>query len=144
MEKRPIIPEGNREYVLAKRELDVRWYLSEDDMTINWEWPVTESYLEHRERVPFMRSITYEMPSDPEQLRLTSQQGRVLSLNLSSGGILFLTEVRFEPGQILKVHVPSSISNVIQTPTLAQVCWRRPVPLDPYGDLYFVGVKFVF
>ena len=42
---------------------------------------------------------------------------------------------------VLRVHVPMPVM-MAKTPTLAEVRWRRPVPLGWEG-LYFVGLKFV-
>ncbi len=89
-----------------------------------------------------MRSISYEIPAWPENERYTSQQGRALSLNVSSGGILLLIDRALDVHQVLKIFVPS-VLDIAQTPTLGEVRWMRAVPFDVTDRLFFVGLKFV-
>jgi hypothetical protein len=67
--------------------------------------------------------------------------GTALSINVSSGGMCLLMDWAPQRQEVLRVHVPMPVF-LAKTPTLAEVCWKRPVPLGREG-LYFVGVKFV-
>lgn len=88
-----------------------------------------------------MRAISYEIPAISEKGFLGSVQRTALSLNISSGGILLLTDVPLQTDQVLKIAVPS-VSNSV-TPTLAEARWVRKVPFEQSKDLYFVGMKFL-
>jgi len=52
-----------------------------------------------------------------------------------------LMDVAPQRQEVLRVHVPMP-ATLAMTPTLAEVCWKQPVPLGREG-LYFVGLKFV-
>ena len=107
-----------------------------------FDWPISVNNQQHSDRVIFMRSISYEIPSWPENERYESQQGRALSLNVSSGGILLLIDIALDVQQVLKIFVPS-VLDIAQTPTLGEVRWTRPVPFDMTDQLFFAGLKFV-
>jgi hypothetical protein len=72
-------------------------------------------------------------------------EGKALSLNISSGGMLVLMEQAPDVNQVLKVNVPTPVT-VAETPTLAEVRWARRVPFGKgIGDgPYLVGLKFMF
>jgi hypothetical protein len=110
-----------------------------------WEWAITPSDDKHADRFPMMRAIEYEMirPTGPELFKeqIVSRQGKALTLNISSRGMLLLMDQAPGVAEVLKVYVPTPI-NQARTPTLAQVAWTRPVPLAP-DTLQFVGLKFV-
>lgn len=106
------------------------------------DWSINANNQQHSDRIIFMRSISYEIPAWPENERYTSQQGRALSLNVSSGGILLLADVALDVQQVLKIFVPS-VLDVAQTPTLGEVRWTRPVPFDVTDQLFFVGLQFI-
>jgi hypothetical protein len=106
------------------------------------DWSINVNNQQHSDRIIFMRSISYEIPAWPENERYESQQGRALSLNVSSGGILLLIDIALDVHQVLKIFVPS-VLDVAQTPTLGEVRWTRPVPFDVTDRLFFVGLKFV-
>ena len=74
-----------------------------------------------------------------------SSDGRALSLNISSGGMLVLMDQEPVVEQVLKVYVPTPVS-AAETPTLAEVRWTRPVPFGKPSSHcpYFVGLKFIF
>ncbi len=119
-------------------------------MRNGWEWSVTSSALQHRERLALMREIPYETTRSidmelEESLNLhggLEEQGKALSLNISSGGMLLLMERAPEVDQVLRVSVPTAVSHA-DIPTLAEVRWVREVPFPEHPGLYFVGVKFI-
>lgn len=110
-----------------------------------WDWQIAPSQHKHTERVTMIRPIRYEStsPIDPDLFpeHFENHQGKALTLNISSGGMLLMMDRA--PGllQLLKVHVPMPIQQTY-IPTLAEVAWTRPVPIGPQ-DLHFVGLKFV-
>lgn len=97
---------------------------------------------QHSDRAAYMRPISYEMSAWPENKRHAVPLGQALSLNISSGGILLLSDVSLDVQQVLKIFVPS-VSDKAQTPILAKVRWARPIPFDPINQLYFSGLKFI-
>jgi hypothetical protein len=110
-----------------------------------WGWPMSDSQKSHSERAALLREIRYEITGAPKASPMSTQSGQALSLNISSGGILLLMDQSPEVTQVLKVHVPTPIL-LAGTPTLAEVCWTKRLPLGkPNGPgLYFVGLRFMF
>ncbi len=115
-----------------------------------WDWTVASSALHHRERIALMREIPYETTQPveievEESLNLhrgLEEQGKALSVNISSGGMLLLMDRAPEVDQVLRVYVPTAV-NRASIPTLAEVRWVREVPFPECNGLYFVGVKFI-
>jgi len=95
-----------------------------------------------RNRFPLMRPVSYELSaalSEAETGR--SLTGTGLSLNVSSGGMCLLMDREPDIQDVLRVYVPMP-ATLAKTPTLAEVCWKRPLPLSSNG-LHFVGLRFV-
>jgi c-di-GMP-binding flagellar brake protein YcgR len=113
----------------------------------DWDWPIATSNEQHNERVTLLRQIPYEVtePIDPEPFVVRHGQGKALSLNISSGGMLLLMQQSPAVEQVLKIHVPTASSSA-EVPTLAEVRWTRKVPFGRQNSdgLYFVGLKFMF
>ena len=118
-------------------------------MSNGWEWSTAPNQQQHQQRIALMREIYYEMSSLPGEEDILSQeqrveeQGKALSLNISSGGMLLLIESAPQVDRVLRVHVPTPITKA-KTPTLAEVRWVRKVPFPMHNGLYFVGLKFLF
>ena len=94
------------------------------------------------DRFPLMRPVQYERTDMlSETVSREGHNGTGLSINVSSTGLCLLMDWEPQGQEVLRVHVPMPIAKS-QTPTLAEVCWTRPVPLSSNG-LYFVGLKFV-
>lgn len=117
-------------------------------MPNGWEWQISVSEQQHRERIALIREISYETTSligeedlfgDQERL---DQLGKALSLNISSGGMLVLMEGSPEIERVLRVQVPTPVPHAM-TPTLAEVRWVRKVPFYGHRELHFVGLKFL-
>ena len=114
-----------------------------------WEWPVTYSALQHRERVTLMREIWVHTTSliDMESVgyrdREEGELTKALSVNISSGGMLLLMEQPLEVDRVLRINVPTPVRDAV-TPTLAEVRWVRKVPFSDQDGVSFVGVKFLF
>lgn len=112
----------------------------------DWDWTIEPNNRDHSERVALLRPISYELtaPLDLPREALVLQ-GRALSLNISSGGMLVLMDREPLLDQVLKVYVPTPITNA-ETPTLAEVRWTRRLPFSKSADngAYFVGLKFIF
>lgn len=110
-----------------------------------WEWSTIDCQKSHSERVALLRPILYEKTSPVERSSETQSEGRALSLNISSGGMLVLMDQPPDIEQVLKVYVPTPVS-VAETPTLAEVRWTRKLPfVNGNGNIpYFVGLKFIF
>ena len=113
---------------------------------MEWEWPMTESQKSHSERVALLRQIPYQMTTPmTDGPAGSSQSGKALSLNISSGGMLVLMDQAPDVEQVLKVYVPTPIT-IAETPTLAEVRWTRKLPFGKSNGngAYFVGLKFMF
>jgi hypothetical protein len=110
-----------------------------------WEWPMTDSQKSHSERAALLRPILYEMTTPVEVPAASSHNGKALSLNISSGGMLVLMDQAPTIEQVMKVYVPTPIS-AAETPTLAEVRWTRRLPFGTTNGnvAYFVGLKFMF
>ena len=109
-----------------------------------WDWPMTDSQKCHSERAALLRPIQYEMTTPLEAPAESTHSGKMLSLNISNGGMLVLMDQSPEVAQVLKVHIPTPIL-LADTPTLAEVRWTRKLPFGtPNGEgAYFVGLKFI-
>jgi len=123
-------------------------------------WTVSPSSQHHRERYSLMRTIPYEVTTtiegpeleddDDEEEKLlgptvtVGHNGKALSLNICSGGILLLMEGAPPMESVVKLHVPTPILSAT-TPTLAEVRWVRKIPFEEGGsqDLHFVGMRFI-
>ena len=111
----------------------------------DWEWPIADYQDSHSERAALLRPILYEMVTPVEATAASTHSGQVLSLNISSGGMLVLMDQAPAIEQVMKVYVPTPIS-MAGTPTLAEVRWTRKLLFGtPDGNgAYFVGLKFMF
>jgi len=80
-----------------------------------------------------------------EAAAASTHSGQVLSLNISSGGMLVLMDQLPSIEQVMKVYVPTPI-NMADIPTLAEVRWTKKLPFGkPSGNgAFFVGLKFIF
>jgi len=98
-----------------------------------WEWPLTDSQNGHSERAALMRPIPYEMTPSAGVPALAVRTGNVLSLNISSGGMLVLMDKSPEIGQVLRVLVPTPILQT-ETPTLLKCAGQENYHLSsPMG-----------
>ncbi len=113
--------------------------------SMEWEWPIRDSYENHSERAALLRSIFYEMTAPEAGNGSLVREGKALSLNISSGGMLVLMDRAPDIKQVLKVYVPTPIT-IAETPTLAEVRWTRKLPIGGSNShvTYFVGLKFIF
>ena len=116
-----------------------------DVTSMEWDWPIRDSYENHSERVALLRPILYQMTAPETGNDNLSKEGKALSLNISSGGMLVLMDQAPNIEQVLKVYVPTPIT-IAETPTLAEVRWTRKLPIGNSGShfTYFVGLKFMF
>ncbi|MDH5738830.1 MAG: PilZ domain-containing protein [Nitrospira sp.] len=115
-------------------------------VSTEWEWPIEGSKENHSERAALLRLILYEVTSfEQRRNSVAPKDGRALSLNISSGGMLVLMDQAPAIEQVLKVYVPTPIV-FAETPTLAEVRWTRRLPFGKSNGngMYFVGLKFIF
>jgi hypothetical protein len=111
----------------------------------DWDWPVAASLEQHHDRVALLRPIPFEtgVSLDQESQELVvGRQGKALSINISSGGMLVVMANPPDVRQVLRIEVPTPV-NMAKTPTLAEVRWTRKLPIDSLDGIYFVGLKFV-
>ena len=106
---------------------------------------MTDCQENHSERAALLRPIQYEMTAPVAGSSALSSNGKALSLNISSGGMLILMDQAPKVEQVLKVYVPTPIT-IAETPTLAEVRWTRKLPFGKSNGCaaYFVGLKFMF
>ena len=124
---------------------DVSTQRRSDVAQTEWEWPMTDSQRSHNERAALMRPILYEMTTPVEVSTSSTHSGKALSLNISTGGMLVLMDQPPALEQVMKVYVPTPITEA-ETPTLAEVRWMRRLPFGKSNGIgaYFVGLKFIF
>lgn len=110
-----------------------------------WDWPMADCQESHDERVALLRPIPYEITVPAQETVVSARQGKALSVNVSSGGMLLLMDQAPAVDQVLKVYVPISTS-VAEIPTLAEVRWTRKLPFGKASEVgpFFVGLKFMF
>lgn len=94
-----------------------------------------------QERAAVMRFVPYEMREFLGEDSIVIHQGEALSLNISAGGMLLMMDQALPARQVLELHMPAS--TVVNVPTLVEVCWTRPVPIEDDAMRYLVGVKFL-
>jgi hypothetical protein len=95
------------------------------------------------ERFATMRPITYELFESAQQTgSITARAGNALFLNISAGGMLLLMDHAPQIQQIIKLYVPTPITQA-KTPTLAEVRWTRLSPTGPTSGTYLVGVRYM-
>jgi hypothetical protein len=111
---------------------------------MEWEWLIRDSHENHSERAALLRPILYEMTASEAGNADVVKEGKALSLNISSGGMLVLMDRAPDIEQVLKVYVPTPIT-IAETPTLAEVRWTRKLPIGDSSSrvTYFVGLKFI-
>jgi hypothetical protein len=116
-----------------------------DVASMEWEWSIRDSYEKHSERAALLRPILYEMTVSEAEKGNLVKEGKALSLNISSGGMLVLMDQAPDIEQVLKIYVPTPIT-IAETPTLAEVRWTRKLPIGDSSShvTYFVGLKFMF
>lgn len=112
---------------------------------MEWEWPIQDSHESHRERVALLRPVTYEIMAQVGMSSIVVKEGKALSLNISSGGMLIIMDQAAKVEQVLKIYVPTPIT-ITETPTLAEVRWSRVLPFGRSSSdtPHFVGIKFMF
>ena len=95
------------------------------------------------ERIATMRPIAYEVYDCTEATgSITTRHGNALFLNISAGGMLLLMDHAPQVQQIIKLFVPTPITQA-KAPTLAEVRWTRPSPTVPSSGTYLVGVRYM-
>jgi c-di-GMP-binding flagellar brake protein YcgR len=85
------------------------------------------------------------MTTPAEDADASTHNGKALTLNISSGGMLLVMDQAPSVQQVMKVYVPTPIT-AAETPTLAEVRWMRRLPFGKINTngAYFVGLKFIF
>jgi hypothetical protein len=109
---------------------------------LGWDYQGFGDESLRRNRFPLMRPVQYERTAAlRETAGLEGHKGMALTINVESGGMCLLMDWEPDIQDVLRVHVPMPVM-LAKTPTLAEVRWKRHVPLGRNG-LYFVGMKFV-
>ncbi len=119
-------------------------------MRNGWDWTIATTTHQHLERIAMMREIPYETTTfvefeeegAPGTDRVLAERGKALSLNISPGGMLLLSDKAPHIEQVLRINVPT-VAGPATVPTLAEVRWVRPVPFPGQHGLHFVGVRFL-
>jgi hypothetical protein len=110
-----------------------------------WDWPIHPNHQKHSERVALLRPISYEITAPILETPGQALQGKALSINISTGGMLLIMDSCPGIERVLKVYVPTP-TTLAETPTLAEVRWTRRLPFNrpKESESYFVGLKFLF
>src|SRR2546430_2147808 len=92
-----------------------------------------------QERAALMGFVPYELREFLGEDSIVIHQGEALSLNISDGGMLLMMAQAPPARQVFDLPMPAS--TVVKVPTLVEVCWTRPVPIEDDDMRYLVGVK---
>lgn len=109
------------------------------------EQPDMPTHQERRrsERLPLIQSCPYELSSFPGGGEVELSHGHAVSVNISSGGMLFLMPQVPGERQVFQVQAPS-ITRQEAITKLVEVCWTRQVRIGVEASLHLVGVRFLF
>ena len=106
--------------------------------------------LGHPDRTPFLKTVPYTCPvplsraGEPRHSAgMAAGRGTALALNIGPGGMLLVTNEPLATDQVLRVQVPTGVPGR-GTPTLVEVRWTSPLPVEPTGPSHLVGVRFLF
>ena len=112
----------------------------------NWaEWNEENGGQQRGDRIPLMRLVRYEstvplMQEEPEEI-VEHQAGAGLTVNISNSGLCLSLDWAPELRALLRLHVPMVVPTV-KAPTLAEVCWVRPLPFSSSG-VNIVGLRYI-
>ena len=92
-----------------------------------------------------MRLVRYEgsmplMQEEPEEI-VEQHAGAGLTVNVSSSGLCLLLDWAPPVRALLRLHLPMVVPTV-KAPTLAEVCWVRPLPFRLSG-VNMVGLRYI-
>ena len=92
-----------------------------------------------------MRLVRYEstvpLTQEEHEEIVEHQAGAGLTVNISNSGLCLLLDWAPTVRALLRLHVPMVVPTV-KAPTLAEVCWVRPLPF-PGSGISTVGLRFV-
>ncbi len=96
------------------------------------------------ERVFRIRSFTYELSKFSGSDTVELSEGRAVSINMSSGGMLLMLPQMVEAKQVFEIIAPS-VAEEEHTTKVVEACWTRPLPVtNTHIPMYLVGVRFLF
>ena len=98
--------------------------------------------LKRTDRYPLAESCPYEIIESLGQELIVTHRGDAVLMNISATGMLLLMDQSPDPGQALRVQVPTPLT-MVKTPARAEVRWTRKVPVDSDECRYLVGVRFL-
>lgn len=95
------------------------------------------------DRVSRIRVCLYELANLLSNDTVEVSEGRALTLNMSSGGLLLMLPQSVGERQVFEIKVPS-LADEIRTTKLVEVRWTRPLPVNVHTTMHLAGVKFLF
>jgi hypothetical protein len=96
------------------------------------------------ERAFRIRSCTYELSKFSGSDTVELSEGRAVSINMSSGGMLLMLPQMVEQRQVFKITAPS-VADEEHATKVVEVCWTRPLPVSStHIPMYLAGVRFLF
>ena len=93
-------------------------------------------------RMDYRRLCSYEMIEVIEEESFVIEQGKAITLNRSTEGVLLCMRQAPHVMQMIEVRIPRSKWG--RTMNVFDVRWVRPVHVESYGHLYLVGCRRMF
>ena len=95
------------------------------------------------ERVSCIRICPYELTKFSSGDQAEYSEGRAISINMSSGGLLLLLPQAIGERQIFEIKAPS-VADQKHSTKLVEVCWTHPLPVNVRNTMHVAGVRFLF
>jgi len=112
----------------------------------NWaDWSEENGGQQRSDRIPLMRLVHYEssapLTQEEHEEIVEHPAGAGLTVNISNSGLCLLLDWAPTVRALLRLHVPMVVPTV-KAPTLAEVCWVRPLPFRLSG-VNIVGLRYI-
>jgi len=95
------------------------------------------------DRVSRIRVCLYEIADLSSNETFEVSEGRALTLNMSSGGLLLKLPQPVGERQVFEIKAPS-LADEIRTTKLVEVRWTRPLRVNVHTTMHLAGVKLLF
>src|SRR5262245_35157062 len=92
------------------------------------------------DRVSPIRVCLFELANLLSNDTVEASEGRALTLNMSSGGLLLMLPRSVGERQVFEIKAPS-LTDETRSTKLVEVRWTRPLPVNVHTTMHLVGVK---
>jgi hypothetical protein len=94
------------------------------------------------ERRSCIQVYPYELTRVVDGSTVQLREGAGYSINRSIGGMLLLLPEKVDKQQVFEIQEPSEMMGE-EFSKLGEVRWTRSIPVDSYGNMYLVGIRFL-